>query len=717
MKEILMLATVVLLLSLGAGTTLAQSGYDLFQKALVKERAVGDVEEALRLYQRVVKEFSGNHSLAAKAELRMGLLYDRLGRKADAQRSYQAVVNQYADQTNEARQARAKIVTVAVSPRKNNATARTTTGLTVRQVWTGTLKGKGQVAISRDGRYLAYLRDPVGLSVRDLLTGEDRHLTVPDTDRFIFSPDGKSIAYRCNKCASGGRDDLRTEALGGSAPRVLNVNYDGPVLFPIDWASDGKHLLAGATNQNGNRQLIFVSVADGSVRVLKTFEAWGTLLGAGLSPDGRYVVYAFTARKDSAERDIFILATDGSREVPLVAQPADDTYPVWAPDGRGVLFLSARAANTGAWFLRVVDGRAQGSPELVKRDVGSIVPIGFSTNGSLYYKEWSDMADLYTATLDPTSGTIKGLPTTVTQRLVTQNGEGWSPNGQYLAYSSRRASVQGEVPIIVIRSLQTGEESELAPALRSFDLNDWSPDSGFLLVTGRDKDGRVGAYRVDARTGDVTLLARTATTGPVYDTANWLGNGKSIVFGRRGDGEAVQRQIVERDIETGHETEWYRAPASLSLYYLKASADGRHLAFILKDPEMKGVGARSLMIMTTAGEAPRKLDLRLKGSDEVDSILGFTPDGRQVLFNSFDPGHEERGYKYWRIAVEGGADPQEIRLNLDRPVYFEQMSFHPDGQRIAFTAVSLHSSSKTAVWVMENFLPATQTRKTTASRR
>src|SRR5438067_5912775 len=137
MKKILILAIVVLLFGLGAGTALAQSGYDLFQKALVKERAVGDVEEALRLYQRIVKEFGGNHALAAKAELRMGLLYDRLGRKAEAQRAYQAVVSQYSDQTNEARQARAKIV-VAVAPRKNSATARTTTGLTVRQVWTGT---------------------------------------------------------------------------------------------------------------------------------------------------------------------------------------------------------------------------------------------------------------------------------------------------------------------------------------------------------------------------------------------------------------------------------------------------------------------------------------------------------------------------------------------------------------------------------------------------
>src|SRR5438094_9746979 len=106
MKRLSMLATVILLLAFAAGTVTAQSGYDLFQKALVKERAVGDVEEALRLYQRDVKEFSGNHALAAKAELRMGLLYDRVGRKADAQRAFNTIISQYLDHpkiTNHAR--------------------------------------------------------------------------------------------------------------------------------------------------------------------------------------------------------------------------------------------------------------------------------------------------------------------------------------------------------------------------------------------------------------------------------------------------------------------------------------------------------------------------------------------------------------------------------------------------------------------------------------
>jgi Tol biopolymer transport system component len=695
MKKVL---TVVMTGFLAIAVALAQSrpAADLYQDALRLEEVNGDLKGAIEQYKKLAE--GSDKAIAAKALLRMAACYETLGQN-DAKAVYERILRDFAGQTEAATEARARLASITGA-----APAAGKTAMTVRQVWTGVGDAN---AISRDGRYLAYVGGGVGLTVRDLVAGEERHLTLPDADHFIFSPDGRSIAYRCKKCANGGHDQMRLIALDGSAARVLNVSYDGPVLFPIEWASDGKHLLAGATNQNGNRQLVFASVADGSVQVVMTLEEWGSYGGVGLSPDGRYIAYAFTARKGATERDVFIRSTDGGREVPLVTQPSDDTNPLWTPDG-GVLFLSARAGSTGAWFLPIVDGKPQGSPELVKRDVGPIVPIGFTRNGSLYYKEWSAMADLYTATFDPASGTITGQPATVTPRLVIQSGEVWSPNGQYLAYSSRRASVQGEVGarIIVIRSVQTGEEYELAPALRSFDLQDWSPDSRSLLVVGPDKDGRVGAYRVDALTGEVALLAMTAPIGSGYDTANWFANGKSIVFGRSNNPGGGGRSIVERDLETGRETEWYRAPASLHLYYVEAAADGRHLAFILRDPDVKAAGA-SLMIMAAAGETPRKLDLRLKGSDEVDSLLGFTPDGRQVLFNSFDPGQKERGYKYWRIAVDGGADPQEIRLNLDRPIYTEQMSFHPDGRRIAFTGVSLHSSSKSAVWVLENFLPKT----------
>ncbi len=717
MKSILMLTTVVLLLALGAGTALAQSGYDLFQKALVKERAVGDVEEALRLYQRIVKEFAGNHALAAKAELRMGLLYDRLGRKVDAQRAYQAVVSQYADQANEARQARAKIV-VAAQPRNIKASARTTAGLTAREVWDG--NPGWTPAISFDGRHLTYVGSGKALYVRDVLTGESRRLTMVGSARDmegvtsgpVFSPDGKLVAYGWYDKE---RTDLRLITLDGAVPRVLNRSDEWTALAPFDWSSDGKQILAlaRARGQNGTPQIVLVSVADGSVHSLKTLDGDSSPQKMSLSPDGRYIVYDYPARGLAErtagagapfdDRDIFILGADGGHEARLATQ---NRRPVWTPDGRGVVFGRLRG-TVGFWFLRVADGKPQGSPALLTPNIGEgPMPIGFTRNGSFYYKLQSETTELYVAALDLTSGIITDQPATVTQRSDTGGGE-WSPDGQSLAFASQRPKAYFEVaePIIVIRSGQTGEEKELAPALSAFDIRSWSPDSRFLLVHGADKEKRRGFYRVDARTGDVTPL-HYDKPGESVSHSRWFPNEKSIVFIGR---DSAGQRIGLRDLETGRETELYRPPTAFLLgSCVEVSADGRHLAFYLRDPKARTMW---VMVVTTTGESPRELGPRVKYPDVIDHILALTPDGRHVLFSTYDREQEQLGHKVWRIALEGGG-PQEIQFPKEVG-YFGVASIHPDGKRIAFIA----DNSKSAVWVRENFVPATPTRKTTASRR
>lgn len=118
-----------------------------------------------------------------------------------------------------------------------------------------------------------------------------------------------------------------------------------------------------------------------------------------------------------------------------------------------------------------------------------------------------------------------------------------------------------------------------------------------------------------------------------------------------------------------------------------------------------------VMIMTTAGESPRELGPHVKYPEVIDDILALTPDGRHVLFSTYDRGQKQLGHKVWQIAVEGGG-PQEIQFPKEVG-YFGVASIHPDGKRIAFIA----DNSKSAVWVRENFVPSAQTKKTTALRR
>jgi Tol biopolymer transport system component len=85
----------------------------------------------------------------------------------------------------------------------------------------------------------------------------------------------------------------------------------------------------------------------------------------------------------------------------------------------------------------------------------------------------------------------------------------------------------------------------------------------------------------------------------------------------------------------------------------------------------------------------------------------WTPDGRYLLFVD----RIDKQSELWRIPADGG-EPQKLGQLVGGSQVWN-LRVHPDGQRIAFTV----SSNKGEVWVMENFLPAVQLRKTAMSRR
>jgi len=80
MKRILVIVTVVLLLAVGVSIVHAQSGYDLFQKGAGQGARVGTSKKRFvsPAHRQGIQRQS---SVGAKAELRMGLLYDRLAAK------------------------------------------------------------------------------------------------------------------------------------------------------------------------------------------------------------------------------------------------------------------------------------------------------------------------------------------------------------------------------------------------------------------------------------------------------------------------------------------------------------------------------------------------------------------------------------------------------------------------------------------------------------
>src|SRR5438105_11073154 len=118
-----------------AGSTFGQQNpREVFERARMLDESNQNLTEAIKLYGQVVSQANEQRALAARAQFRIGILYERLGRKAEAQRAFQTVVKLYGDQSDVAGRARAKLpasakVNVAA---KNRAATSESSAPTVR---------------------------------------------------------------------------------------------------------------------------------------------------------------------------------------------------------------------------------------------------------------------------------------------------------------------------------------------------------------------------------------------------------------------------------------------------------------------------------------------------------------------------------------------------------------------------------------------------------
>jgi len=696
MKRLTVIMIVGSLMALASETAVAQNGYDLFQQALVKERADGDLQAAIELYQRIVREHSGDRVLAAKALVQLGRAYESLGNR-EAQQAYERVLRDYTDQLDQVAVARTRLAALT-----QPATVVEASGVVIRQVWTSPAS-----AVSPDGRYLVF-RDGEDLGVHDSRTGEDRRLAgtpgrLPESP--VMSPDGRQLAYVSHSSEDA---ELRLRDLNGSRPRVLVSNPEVPRLRPFAWSPDGKQILTLFQRKDGTNQIVLVSAADGSVQVLKSLEwRWPYLMS--FSPDGRYIAYDSPTRRGFPERDIFVLATDGSRESLLVAHSADDVRPLWTPDGNAIVFASDRSGTLDLWLIPVAQGAAQGSPTLIKENVGNMYPLRLTTDGNYYYRIRTGRGGVSVATLDSATGQPLEAPALVSDRF--RGGSmlpEWSPDGHHLAYLSRPGGPGSREPyeFITIRSLETGQERELTPELAF--LQDtrlrWSPDGGSFLVSGEDNDGHRGLYQINAQTGDVTPIVVTSGEHPPESRANrwhaaWSLDGKAIFYVYDEDGNSCEIRI--RDMETGEERLLYRPDSPVHLSNLELSPDGRRLAFgsgfDTPGPWYHFAAERVLVMPASGGVAREVLTLDQDTEGYETYSFTWTRDGSHLLFAK-RVSQPTIPSELWRVSAEGG-EPESLGL-----VMWGRggVRAHPDGQRITFIGVP---DRKQELWVMENFLP------------
>ena len=375
--------------------------------------------------------------------------------------------------------------------------------------------------------------------------------------------------------------------IGGGKPRVLTGGRDLEGVYVHDWSPDGRWLAVAMQRKDHTAQIGLVSTTDGTVRILKSGD-WRGGTGMAFSADGRYVAYDRAANAASGQRDIHVIAVDGSGDTPAVAQPANDRVLGWSPDGKYLLFASDRSGSSGVWALPVREGTPQGEPELIRANINPS-PLGLTRSGALYYGLADGQSHIYVASADFETGKVLSQPTIVPKPDVGLMGfPSWSPDGKSLAYLSRRdANSRATImTALLIRSMESGSVRELKtglPYLNAINTSPlWAPDGGFLLVTARDKDGRDGIYRIDSQSGAASPLVHAQAT-VILRALGLSPDGRTLFLIRRDQKSDDESVLVARDMASGHERELARRKGGPWGRGTDVSPDGRIIALTAMD--------------------------------------------------------------------------------------------------------------------------------------
>jgi Tol biopolymer transport system component len=545
--------------------------------------------------------------------------------------------------------------------------------------------------VSPDGRYVSTTittgaNQNIGL--RDISTGKVKSLEVvkPEgvesyPDYSTFSPDGKQLAVEWIFEESPNRSRLWLVDTAGDGPRTPRVLYDNPdvsAITPFDWSSDGRWIATLVKRKDRTAQIGLVSASDGTLRVLRSIE-W---LGAShmeFSPDSRYLAFDRPAGEHAVDRDVFVIAVDGSRQIAAVANPGEDCLVGWAPDGSRLLFSSDRGGTVGLWSIAFRDGAVQGRPEFVT-DVGYGRSMGLTSAGTLYYSALKSGADISTASFDAATGQLSTAPVNPIRQFRGHNNmPEWSADGKYLAYASQRS---GQPLTIVIGAADTGEiVREVRPKLSYYLYARWSPDGRTFVARGADLKGRSGIVKFDAVTGDASLVVLNEVCSGL---PSWTSSGDGTFLCYNFEG----KKIVQIDAASGAvRRSWPAGSQSWGM-----SQNGRYLVF--EDPGLKVMDLQS-------GTSRELLHV-----DEKETRLGnrttitFTPDSRHIVFAATIRGQSGM----WLVPVEGG-EPRRINVDAAR---ISMWRFNPKTWQVAYAPSNAPSSE---VRKIENFLPSTTARK------
>jgi serine/threonine-protein kinase len=295
-------------------------------------------------------------------------------------------------------------------------------------------------------------------------------------------------------------DPVRLEVIGTPVPVVESVMMPGFGNVGAAISANGTLIYRSARAGN-QRALVWV---DRNGREEPVGAPPGSFAIARLSPDGTRIVF-------NPGTDIWVW--DLRRQAPTrLTFSESETYPVWTPDGRRLIWASGRAGPLNV-YMQAADGT--GKAERLTENPNFQRPMSMTPDGKQVVL-WEDQPGRGNAAL-----TILDLETRTQSPLVVSpaavgNGE-ISPDGRWLAYDS---SETGQTEVFASRFPDVGSGKRQV-SRNGGRTPRWAHNGSELFY--RELDGSITGVRVDTSAGQFVTSspAKLVPGGRYVMSASW----------------------------------------------------------------------------------------------------------------------------------------------------------------------------------------------------
>lgn len=693
-----------------------QSAEQLYQSGLYKEEVEGELEGAIEVYERIIKDFPENESTAAKALYHIGMCYEKLG-KQEAQKAYQRLIDEYPGQKQEVALAKERLARLieAIEKVPHKPTFRKLR-IPTKLSWTMQLSPDGEKVIFASASDKKLWIMPLMGKLDSEFPGAPVILNTGDVEvdwsGLAWSGDGKWIAFnewtqvKKRKENEGKQGMYIVSAVGGKPKKVYENYRDARIVnYRMSLSPDGKVLAFSSVDSN-ECHINTISVDGGSPKQLVDAQAREPVF----SPDGKMIAYVDTKNLGRAGGGLWVIpASNGTPK--LVVNAKNASSPTWSPDGNMIAFLDLDSQQ-----VCIIPVGEDGAPsgEVVKIDI----PEG--TGGIMFLAGWTPDNKIGAVIREKTEFGLYTLPATGGKAALVSHGgypvqPRWSPDGKRIFHTNNidEGSGDWEKYSLAVVPAEGGEvktvpiqfnEKIVKPAWGGG--NNVSPDGKTIVFSGQTKKDtswhwQIWTLPVDG--GKPKQLTKTPAS-VLNGFPCWSPDGKTIAYIRARADKVYSNGFGEVNIYTvpvngGDPKALTSDSDSVKFSPMAWSPDGKLIAYFSTDEEEFKAGIlKILSVNDGVSRVVAKVQLA-----HVHIELALSPDSKRIAFIY---GTEAYGKNIRVISIDDGSIVDIETDLVDINIF--HLDWSPDGDRFVFSGYQGDSSE---FWLMEDFLPLVKGRK------